>query len=90
MFLLVKLALLLVRPLIWILIVFLYALLTKNVKRRKIAFRTGVGLLLFFTNPAISTWALQAYEAEPVKLAPTQLFQTGILPGGLVSYSEKG
>jgi uncharacterized SAM-binding protein YcdF (DUF218 family) len=89
MMLLIKLALFLLRPFLWIVFLFVYTLLTKNEKRKKIAFRTGVGLLLFFTNPAISTWALQAYEAEPVKLAPSQSFQTGILPGGLVSYSEK-
>ncbi|HEV7329898.1 MAG TPA: YdcF family protein [Flavisolibacter sp.] len=89
MFLLIKLTLFLIRPLLWIVLVFLYTLFTKNEKRKKIALRTGVALLLFFTNPAISTLALQAYEAEPVKLAPTQTFQTGILPGGLVSYSEK-
>lgn len=89
MFLLAKLALFLVRPFLWVVVVFLYALVTKNEKRKKLAFRTGVALLLFFTNPAISTWALQAYEADPVTLAPTQTFQAGVLPGGLVSYSEK-
>lgn len=89
MFLLSKLALFLLRPLLWIVFLFVYALLAKQEMRKKIAFRTGVGLLLFFTNPAISTWALQVYEAGPVKLAPAQTFQTGILPGGLVSYSKK-
>jgi uncharacterized SAM-binding protein YcdF (DUF218 family) len=89
MFLLVKLALFLIRPFLWIIVLFLYAFFTKNEKRKKWAFRLGIGLLLFFSNPAISTWALQAYEADPVKLAPTQTFVTGILPGGLVSYSEK-
>ena len=89
MLLLTKLVLFLLRPFLWIVFLFLYAFLTKNEKRKKTAFRTGIGLLLFFSNPAISSWALQAYEAEPVKLAPGQTFQTGILPGGLVSYSEK-
>lgn len=86
---LIPLALLLLRPLLWIVLLFCYALLTQHEKRKKTAFRTGVGLLLLFTNPALSNWALQAYEAEPVTLAPAQIFQTGILPGGLVSYSEK-
>lgn len=89
MFLLIKLALFLIRPFLWIVLLFLYALLTKNEKRKKVSFRMGIAMLLFFSNPAISTWALQAYEADPVKLAPTQTFETGILPGGLVSYSEK-
>ncbi|NTS39685.1 YdcF family protein [Flavisolibacter sp. BT320] len=86
---LIQLALLLLRPLLWIVLLFGYAFFTKNLARKKTAFATGFGLLLLFTNPALSTWALQAYEAEPVTLAPTQTFHTGILPGGLVSYSEK-
>ncbi|RYZ44581.1 MAG: YdcF family protein [Chitinophagaceae bacterium] len=86
---LISLVLVLLRPMLWIILVFCYAFFTKDLVRKKTAFGTGLGLLLLFTNPALSTWALQAYEAEPVTLGPMQTFQTGILPGGLVSYSEK-
>ena len=87
MFFLLKILLNLFRPLIWTLLVFLFALLTKNAKRKKIAFRVAFGLLLFFTNPFVNNRALSAYEANPVQLAPGQTFNTGILLGGLVSYS---
>lgn len=87
MFVLLKLLLHLFRPLIWIVLLFLYALLTKNAKRKRLSFRVGFGVLLFFTNPLLSNLCLKAYEAEPVQLAPTQTYNVGIVLGGLVSYS---
>lgn len=51
------------------------------------AYRIGFGMLLFFTNSFINNSLLKAYEAAPVKLTPSQKFNTGILLGGLVSYS---
>jgi len=89
MFVILKLLLFLFKPLVWVILVFIYALLTKNSRRKKIAFRVTFGLLIFFTNPFIYRSALGAYELEPVQLAPTQKFNTGILLGGMVSYNKK-
>ena len=89
MFVLLKLLLFLFRPLIWIVIVFIYALLTKNPKRKKIAFRITFGLLVFFTNPFLYKQLIAAYEVAPVQLAPSQTFNTGILLGGMVSYNKE-
>lgn len=47
----------------------------------------GIILLLFFTNPLVIRTLLNAYEMDPVQLAPSQKFEAGILLGGLVSYS---
>lgn len=88
MFVLLKLLLFLFRPLIWIIIVFVYGLLTKNTQRKKLTFRIAFAMLLFFTNPFIITNLLRAYEVSPVQLAPTQTFNTGILLGGMVSYND--
>ncbi len=89
MFVLLKLLLHLFRPLLWIVVVFLYALLTKHPGRKKIAFRSAFALLLFFTNPFAIETVMGAYEAKPVQLAPSQKFSAGILLGGLVSYSPR-
>lgn len=67
--------------------VFLYGLLTRHTKRKGLAFRAGFGMLVFFTNPFVIQKLLGAYEAAPVKLGASQKFNTGILLGGLVSYS---
>lgn len=87
MFVFLKLLLFLFRPLVWIILLFLYALFTRHIDRKKLSFRIAIGALLFFTNPFIITVLLDAYEAKPVKLLPSQKFNTGILLGGLVSYS---
>jgi uncharacterized SAM-binding protein YcdF (DUF218 family) len=87
MFVLLKILLHLFRPLIWILLVFLFGLLTKNAKRKRIAYQVAFGMLLFFTNPLVIRALLSAYETKPLQWAPTQTFNTGILLGGLVSYS---
>jgi uncharacterized SAM-binding protein YcdF (DUF218 family) len=87
MFVFLKLLLLLFRPLLWIFFAFLFALLTKDARWKKIAYRVAFGLLLFFTNPFVIVKLMQTYEAAPVQLAPTQKFNTGILLGGLVGYS---
>jgi uncharacterized SAM-binding protein YcdF (DUF218 family) len=89
MFVLLKLLLFLFRPLIWITLLAIYALLTKSDRRKKQAFRVAFGALIFFTNPFIITRLLAAYEVEPVQLAPSQTFNTGILLGGMVSYNHE-
>ena len=87
MFFLLKLLLHFLRPLIWILLLFLYGLLGKNANRKKLALRIAFGMLLFFTNPFIIGRLLSAYELDPVQLGSTQRFSTGIVLGGFASYS---
>jgi uncharacterized SAM-binding protein YcdF (DUF218 family) len=67
---------------------FLVALFTKKEARKRLAFRSAIVLLLFFTNPFIISELMKAYEAEPVQLTPSQTFNAGILLGGMVSYSS--
>jgi uncharacterized SAM-binding protein YcdF (DUF218 family) len=76
------------QPLSWIIIVFIYALLTKPERRKQLAYRWAFGMLIFFTNPFIIRTLMKAYETKAVQLAPTQKFNTGILLGGLVSYNK--
>ena len=93
MFVLLKLLLYLFKPLIWIILLFSYTLLTKNLQRKKLAFRLTFALLLFFTNPFIIKRLMAAYEIAPVELAPSQTFNTGIVLGGMVTYdatNDKG
>lgn len=87
MFVLLKLLLYFFRPLVWIILLSLYAFLTKNERRKKLSYRLAFGMLLFFTNPFVSKISLQAYEAEPVRLSASQTYNAGIVLGGLVSYS---
>ena len=87
MFVLLKLLLHLFQPLFWIFSLFAYALLSKQVQRKKFAFRTGFFMLLFFTNPLIISRLMNAYELDPVLLASSETYAAGIVLGGLASYS---
>ena len=89
MFVLLKVLLFFLRPLFWIVLLLLLAAFTKNEKRKKIFFRTGLIALLFFTNPLIVSLLMQAYEAAPVTLAPGERYAAGIVLGGFVSYHLK-
>lgn len=87
MFAFLKILLHLFHPLFWIVIVFVYALLTKHERRKKIAYRWVFAMLIFFTNPFIIRTLMSAYEAKAARLAPGQKFKAGILLGGLVTYN---
>src|SRR5689334_8995802 len=89
MFVFLKLLLFLFRPLFWIVILSLYALLTRRPQRKKWTFRVALAMLLFFTNPFLVRWLMSMYETKPVQLAPSQKFNVGILLGGMVSYSPE-
>jgi uncharacterized SAM-binding protein YcdF (DUF218 family) len=88
MFVLLKILLYLFRPLIWIVILFIFAFLSKNEKRKKLALTASFVLLLFFTNPFIIRKLIAAYEAKPVQLASSTQYNAGILLGGMVSYNR--
>ena len=77
------------RPVVWIVILFLLAWLAKNEKRKMLFFKTGFILLLFFSNPFIIRKIIQAYELTPVELAPGARYGAGIVLGGFVSYNKE-
>jgi uncharacterized SAM-binding protein YcdF (DUF218 family) len=89
MFVLLKILLFFLRPVVWIVLVFLLAYFTKNQKRKTILFKTGLLFLLFFTNPFIIRKMISAYETAPVQLASNARYSAGIVLGGFVSYNKK-
>ncbi len=89
MFVLLKIFLFFLRPVVWIALVFLLAYFTKNQKRKTILFKTGLLLLLLFTNPFIIRSIISAYETAPVQLTSTAKYNAGIVLGGFVSYNKK-
>lgn len=89
MFLLGKLFLLLLKPLTWIIVLFLISLVSKNPKRRKRCFVTGFLLLIFFSNPFFFRLFAKGYEKKPVTLTTNDKYQAGIVLGGFVSYNVK-
>jgi len=89
MFILLKVLLFFLRPIIWVLFILLAAWYTKNQKRKRVLFISGVLLLLFFSNPFIIQQVISAYELKPVELTPAARYDAGIVLGGFVSYDKK-
>lgn len=86
MFVLLKVLLFFIRPLIWIVILLVLAAWTKNEKRKRILFRSALIVLLFFTNPFVIRKLTGLYETKPVTLAANERYSAGIVLGGFVSY----
>jgi len=89
MFFLGKLFLLLLKPLTWIIVLFLISIVSKNPKRKKRYLITAFLLLIFFSNPFFFRLVAKAYEKKPVTLTTNDRYQAGIVLGGFVSYNVK-
>jgi uncharacterized SAM-binding protein YcdF (DUF218 family) len=89
MFLIGKLLTLLLKPLTWIIILFIIGLITKKATRKKILFLISLVLLLVFSNPFLFRTIIRSYETHPVALSADENYSTGILLGGFVSYNLK-
>jgi len=89
MFFLGKLFLLLLKPLTWIIVLFLISIVSKNPKRKKRYLVTAFLLLIFFSNPFFFRLVAKAYEKKPVTLTTNDRYQAGIVLGGFVSYNVK-
>src|SRR6266540_4054604 len=89
MFLIGKLFLLLLKPLIWIIVVFLIGLFAKHPKRKKRLLLSAFFMLLFFSNPFFFRILAREYEKKPVVLNENEKYQAGIVLGGFVSYKIK-
>ena len=89
MFLLGKLFLLLLKPLTWIIILFLISILSKNPKRKKRLLVTAFVLLVFFSNPFFFRILAKGYEKKAVVLGSNERYPAGIVLGGFVSYNVK-
>ena len=88
MFVLLKILLYLFRPLVWILILFIAGIITRNQRRRRVLFTVVLLALVFFTNPFLIRKCIGLYEAKEVPMNTLPKYNAGILLGGMVSYSK--
>lgn len=75
-------------PLMWILVVLLYALFTRHQTRRKQALVTATVLLLFFTNPFVSNEAWLAWEHPPTPMSQLQQYDAAIILTGITNQDK--
>jgi uncharacterized SAM-binding protein YcdF (DUF218 family) len=87
MFVLLKIILWFIRPLVWAFILFGWALLTKADPRKKRLFIAGTFILFFFSNPFFIRALLKGYEPQPVPVQQAGRYSAGIVLGGFISYN---
>jgi uncharacterized SAM-binding protein YcdF (DUF218 family) len=75
-------------PMLWIGVVFLYALFTKNQKRKKKGLIVGLVLLFFFGNGYLISQATYLWQKNGVPISTLPVYQTAILLSGIVVYDE--
>lgn len=77
----------LISPIIWVLVILIVALFSKNVKRKRKALLSVFLMLLFFTNPFIINQIMHAYEIRSVKSTDlTKQYDVAIVLGGATRY----
>lgn len=88
-FIISKLLFFLVTPLFWIIGILIFALLSKNPKRKIRAIWIATGLLIFFTNSFILNEILRLWEVKQVQFQEVKNHDVGIVLGGMTFYSEE-
>ena len=78
-----KLLYFVLQPLNWLIVLPIFAIITKNARRKRRILRGCFFLLVVLTNPLISNRIFHAWEAEPVAMNTLRdTFDVGIVLGG--------
>ncbi|SOD18844.1 YdcF family protein [Pedobacter xixiisoli] len=85
-FFLSKFLLFLIRPLVWVAVLAIYGLFSKNKKYKRRAYITSIVLLLFFSNKFILGQVAKWYEPKSPVLSH---YDIGLLLGGFSSFNEE-
>ena len=88
MFVISKLVIVLLSPILWILFVFVWGLFSKKAARKKRCYIAGIIMLLFFTNPFIINKLILAYQPKKVTLRTDENYSAGILLGGFAGMNK--
>jgi uncharacterized SAM-binding protein YcdF (DUF218 family) len=88
MFVLLKVILFFLRPIVWIVAIFIIALFQSNATRKQLLFKLGLLFLIVFSNPFIIRQVLNYYEEKPFDPGTNAHFTAGIVLGGFVSYNK--
>lgn len=87
-FVLSKVLLFLLFPLSWAIILFIWMLLSKSEKRRRVLRIAILVLFIVFTNPFIYRAFVLAWQPGPVELPAGKKYEAAILLGGMAGYDK--
>src|ERR1035437_10743661 len=79
-----------ITPIVWIVGLLIFSLITKNPKRKKRTFITSIILLLFFSNSFILDNVMRLWEVPAIKESEMKEgYDVGIVLGGMLSYDSQ-
>ncbi|WP_192820476.1 YdcF family protein [Rufibacter sp. LB8] len=87
-FVLSKLLQYLVMPLLWVLALLVFGLISRNKAKSRKAFLMATGLLLFFSNTLISNEVWLAWEPKPVLMKDVALYDAAIVLTGVTRHEK--
>ena len=76
-------------PMFWIIFLLIFAIFTKNDKRRKKAIKICVVILFIFGNPALTNEAFLRWEIAPTPMASVGTYQVGIVLTGVLNVHKQ-
>jgi uncharacterized SAM-binding protein YcdF (DUF218 family) len=84
-FILSKILIYILMPVIWIILVLIYAVFTKNQKRRKKGIVIALIMLFFFGNGIIANQSMMLWEKDPVPIASLGVYDTAVVLTGIAN-----
>ncbi|PVD54209.1 hypothetical protein DC498_02175 [Terrimonas sp.] len=88
MHILSRLITILLSPLLWIIIIFLWGLFTKKEIRKRRCFTGALLMLFFFSNPYIIKKLMLAYQPEKYTMQNGEVYNAGIVLGGFAGMNK--
>jgi len=82
-FILSKLLVFLITPLVWIITLLLFSVFSKNQKLKKNCLKWSLGLILIFTNSFLFDECSRLWETQATPFTELKGYQTGIILGGM-------
>src|SRR5580704_14227364 len=80
----------LIKPLVWVMVLFLIGAITKNLVRRKRCLIAAFVVLFFFTNDFIVDEFMRAWELPAVSINEIKgTYDVGIVLGGMTVYDPR-
>jgi uncharacterized SAM-binding protein YcdF (DUF218 family) len=88
-FTLSKILSILLNPLIWVFLFFLWAIITSKPQKKQRLLLLSVFILYFFSNPFIFDECMRKWEVETISRDSLTHYKYGIVPGGMASFDQK-
>ena len=88
-FILSKVLAFLLFPILYVFVLLLVSLFSKNAKRKRICLLLAVAILYFFSNPFLINHFAKLWDIRPAKLENGKVYSTAIVLGGFASYDSR-